>query len=128
MSCQKQGFVSRFADMVPPCGPLVRCNSVADTEQSVMAGSVIRVVDGEWDFAYRAHAPGLLRYLRRLSRNQEIAEELMQETFGRAIRSGTAPDSTDEMRSWLYRIARISLSTNYAENGVSVSCRSVATR
>lgn len=70
-----------------------------------MAVSVVKLVDAEWDFAYRTHAPALLRYLRRLSRSQEIAEELMQETFGRAIRSGAGPDATDEMRPWLYRIA-----------------------
>lgn len=58
-----------------------------------------------WDDAYRTHAAGLLRYLRRLSPTNEVAEELMQETFARAMRASRAPHAAEEMRPWLYRIA-----------------------
>lgn len=60
---------------------------------------------GEWDVAYRMHAPVLLRYLRRFSRTPSVAEELMQETFVRAMRASTFPELSREMRPWLYRIA-----------------------
>jgi RNA polymerase sigma-70 factor (ECF subfamily) len=58
-----------------------------------------------WDAAYRQHAGDLVRYLRRLSPNAEVAEELMQETFARAIRASRAPTASHELRPWLYRIA-----------------------
>lgn len=59
----------------------------------------------EWDHAYRAHGPGLLRYLRRLSATQEGAEELLQETFVRAIRGQGPHPTSNDVRPWLYRIA-----------------------
>jgi RNA polymerase sigma-70 factor (ECF subfamily) len=59
----------------------------------------------DWELLYRAHAGGILRYCRRLSRNEEAAEELMQETFMRALRAGQAPVDPNEARRWLYRIA-----------------------
>lgn len=58
----------------------------------------------DWDAVYAACAPGLLAYLRRLSRDVETAEDLMQTTFQRAIAARGAPP-TEEMRPWLYRIA-----------------------
>lgn len=65
--------------------------------------SALRAV--EWDLAYRAHGQALLRYLRRFTRTREIAEELLQETFVRAMRKqGPSPSSSD-VRPWLYRIA-----------------------
>lgn len=59
----------------------------------------------DWDALYREHAPALLRYLRRLTRSSEEAEALMQDTFVRAIRARRRPDSTRDLRSWLYRLA-----------------------
>lgn len=61
-----------------------------------------RAVD--WERAYALHAPALLRYLRRLSRDATSAEDLMQETFERAGRAGRVPVES-ELRPWLYRIA-----------------------
>ena len=59
----------------------------------------------EWDVAYRTHGPELLRYLRRLSATPESAEELLQETFVRAIRGRGPEPTSDDVRPWLYRIA-----------------------
>lgn len=68
-----------------------------------MPASALRAA--EWDRAYREHGQALLRYLRRLSPTLETAEELLQETFARAMRThGPAPSSSD-VRPWLYRIA-----------------------
>jgi RNA polymerase sigma-70 factor (ECF subfamily) len=71
------------------------------------AASVIRadVRGSDWDLLYRVHAGGILRYCRRLSRTADAAEELMQETFTRAIRAGSAPSDIEDARRWLYRIA-----------------------
>jgi RNA polymerase sigma-70 factor (ECF subfamily) len=54
---------------------------------------------------YQVHAPALLRYLRRLTPTVDAAEDLTQETFARAMRSGRHPAQSDEVRPWLYRIA-----------------------
>jgi RNA polymerase sigma-70 factor (ECF subfamily) len=66
------------------------------------AAAAARLVDLDWDELYRDQGPALLRYLRRLASTQERAEDLMQETFARALRSRTV--ATDP-RSWLFQIA-----------------------
>lgn len=80
---------------------------VMDTEirESVSVTKLSGVTAPDWEALYRAHAGGILRYCRRLAKNTEAAEELMQETFARAIRAGQAPDGADDSRRWLYRIA-----------------------
>lgn len=59
----------------------------------------------DWDLLYRTHAGRILRYCRRLAKNSEAAEELMQETFARALRARNVPDAPEDARRWLYRIA-----------------------
>ena len=59
----------------------------------------------EWDLASRAHGQALLRSLRRFTQTREIAEELLHETFARAIRSQGPSPSSDDIRPWLYRVA-----------------------
>lgn len=56
----------------------------------------------DWVALYRDHGPRLLRYLRRLTRDEEEAADLMQDTFERAMRAGTVPADAS---AWLYRIA-----------------------
>lgn len=58
----------------------------------------------DWERAYVLHAPALLRYLRRLSRDPATAEDLMHETFERAGRAARLPTDSGA-RPWLYRIA-----------------------
>ena len=73
-----------------------------ETTIAAQAAAGERAVD--WERAYSLHAPALLRYLRRLSRDPATAEDLMQETFERAARAGRIPGEAD-VRPWLYRIA-----------------------
>lgn len=57
-----------------------------------------------WAELYSEHGPSLLNFLTKLCGDREVASELMQETFVRAIRSG----GKVEVRSasaWLFRIA-----------------------
>jgi RNA polymerase sigma factor (sigma-70 family) len=57
-----------------------------------------------WRDAYEAHAPAVLAFLeRRLDRRDE-AEDLLQETFARAIRVGTA--ERERLRFYLLTTAR----------------------
>lgn len=58
----------------------------------------------DWSCVYVRLGPALLAYLRRLSRDNDTAEELVQETFARAIAAPRIPPE-DELRPWLYRIA-----------------------
>jgi RNA polymerase sigma-70 factor (ECF subfamily) len=59
----------------------------------------------EWDAAYREYGPALLRFLRRLSQTRSLAEELVQETFVRAMQAANIPEREGDLRPWLYRIA-----------------------
>jgi len=58
----------------------------------------------DWDAVYAKHAAGVLGYLRRLTRDQETAEDLMQTTFQRAIAAERVPDPSG-LGPWLHRIA-----------------------
>ena len=68
----------------------------------ITAQNVLATVD--WESAYREHGPDLLRYMRRFASSIEVAEELMQEAFARAMGASRYPVSA-ELRPWLYRIA-----------------------
>lgn len=73
-------------------------------EAEVSAAHAVRS-QGYWDLAYREHGPDLLSYMRRIAPSREAAEELMQETFVRAMRADRHPTALGELRPWLYRIA-----------------------
>src|SRR5204863_7636229 len=89
---------------LPPFGVVVRCRA-REVKESAVPVPVSALRAAEWDLAYRAHGQALLRYLRRFARTQEIAEELMQEAFARAIRTQGPVPSSDAIRPWLYRVA-----------------------
>jgi RNA polymerase sigma-70 factor (ECF subfamily) len=52
----------------------------------------------------RMSAP-LARYLRRLTNDAALAEDLLQDTFVRLLGADRLPDSDDHLRNYLYRIA-----------------------
>jgi len=78
---------------------------VTEIREAVRVTTRSDVQATDWDLLYRLHAGGILRYCRRLAKSSEAAEELMQETFARAIRAGRVPEGADDSRRWLYRIA-----------------------
>lgn len=53
---------------------------------------------------YKAYQKEIFLYLFTLCKNKDMAEDLMQETFMKAILS--LPDDHTNMRAWLYRVAR----------------------
>jgi RNA polymerase sigma-70 factor (ECF subfamily) len=63
------------------------------------------VVSAEWSALYAEHAPGLSAFLTKLTGDREVAAELMQETFVRAIRARSEGTAVRSSRAWLYRIA-----------------------
>jgi RNA polymerase sigma-70 factor (ECF subfamily) len=54
---------------------------------------------------YEEHHQPILRYLKRLVRERETAEDLCHETFLKALRHWGQHDPAASTKSWLYRIA-----------------------
>lgn len=54
---------------------------------------------------YAEHAPSLVAFLTKLTGDREVAAELMQETFVRAIRARSDTTALRSSRAWLYRVA-----------------------
>lgn len=66
-----------------------------------------RVEAVSWDFEqiYEEYRERIYRYIRHLVGNQELAEDLMQETFTRAYKALPRMPGDLRMMPWLYRIA-----------------------
>ena len=60
----------------------------------------------DWELIFRKHSPGVYQYLLTLSGNNQEAEDLLQETFIRAMRSISSLREPDKIHSWLMTIAR----------------------
>lgn len=79
--------------------------AAAVTESHVVAGHVLRkrALPGmhQADRLYREHAPSLVRYLQRQLGDRDLAEDVAQETFLRALRH----DLNTNARSWLFTTA-----------------------
>lgn len=58
-----------------------------------------------WQAAYESHAPAVFAFLRHRLNEPAEAEDLLQETFVRAIRAGSASDP-ERLRGYLLRTAR----------------------
>jgi len=54
---------------------------------------------------FDTHAPGLLRYLRRLTGSRSDAEELLQDTFLKLHLQVEAGIELENVRAWLFRVA-----------------------
>jgi RNA polymerase sigma-70 factor (ECF subfamily) len=63
-------------------------------------------MDDSLDEIYREHASGVYRYLLSLTRDPDLAEELTQETFYRAVKSIGSYDGTCKVYVWLCQIAK----------------------
>ncbi len=58
-----------------------------------------------FDALVRAHQGAVRTFLRRLTRNSALADELAQETFLRAFRSDQELEALRDVRAWLLRLA-----------------------
>jgi len=77
------------------------------------AGGVAQNLGGRGDLfldhfvpLYRATFQGLFRYAVMLSRNQDVAEEAVQECFLRYLVARKDGQSIDNAKAWLYRVLR----------------------
>lgn len=65
----------------------------------------------DFDFIYQSYFKDVFLYLRSLSANADIAEEIAQETFEKALKSIGTFDGTKDIRAWLFTIAKNSYYT-----------------
>jgi RNA polymerase sigma-70 factor, ECF subfamily len=70
--------------------------------------ATITAADGspplEWGVMYEVHGPDVFAFLRRSLGSTVLAEDLLQDTFLRAMRASTQPAAAS-VRPWLFRIA-----------------------
>jgi len=59
-----------------------------------------------FDLAYAAYAGRLLGFLRRLSRQPELADDLLQQVFLRLAERGPELRPDSDLRAWLFAVAR----------------------
>lgn len=60
----------------------------------------------EFDSLFQAHHKAVLAYLQKLVRDFQLAEDLCQETFVRALRAHRRGEEFPYARPWLLRVAR----------------------
>ncbi len=75
--------------------------------------------------AYLTHGPALVRFLRSLTRNETVAEDLAQEAFLRLAREVAAGRTPDCPAAWLFRVGR-NLATSRGRR-VTVAARHAGT-
>lgn len=68
-----------------------------------------------WDEIYQRHYPELLKYCMGACRDQELAEDLAQETFLKALQSADTFEDLgpSQKRAWLYRTMKNLLCDRY---------------
>ena len=71
----------------------------------IVADIGARATTLDWRSLYEANAGDLLRFLRRFVKETDTAEDLLHDTFARAMRARRLPPDALEARPWLYRIA-----------------------
>ncbi len=67
----------------------------------------------DFEQIYQAYFRDVFLYLCSLSGNEDIAEEMTQETFTKALKSIHTFDGTKDIRAWLFTIARNTYYTFY---------------
>ena len=60
----------------------------------------------DFEILYRLYFRDVYRYVRGLSRDEHLAEEIAQETFARALGAVDRFDGRGDVRAWLFTIAR----------------------
>lgn len=69
-------------------------------EPDVLVDRTILVLD-----AYERHGSELLGFLVRTTRDRQLAEDVLQETFLRLVRQARSGRSPTDARAWLFRVA-----------------------
>ncbi|ABZ75815.1 RNA polymerase, sigma-24 subunit, ECF subfamily [Shewanella halifaxensis HAW-EB4] len=84
--------------------PSVESSNEVDVDQALMlqyaAGSA-----RAFELLYRKHKGPLYRYFVRQIYDQQLAEDLYQETWSRVIKAASSYETSAKFTTWLYRIA-----------------------
>lgn len=73
-------------------------------------------MDKEFESVYVKYYQSVYRYLLSISKSREIAEEITQETFYKALKNIKKYDSKYEMFTWLCNIAKNTYYTTYKKS------------
>jgi RNA polymerase sigma-70 factor (ECF subfamily) len=86
---------------------VIRMSPMADAEPLAAATADHALMMGEEAFRtfYELTARGLWAYLSRISGDRRLADDLLQESYYRLLRSSVAFESDEHRRNYLYRIA-----------------------
>jgi RNA polymerase sigma-70 factor (ECF subfamily) len=76
----------------------------ADSDDQLMA-AFCRGEESAFDHLYGRHAPAVLAFLRRMVRQPDLAEDVLQVTFLSVVRSRGRYRPGTNVRSWIYTIA-----------------------
>lgn len=60
----------------------------------------------DFDLIYEQYFRDVFLYLRSLSANEDVAEEIAQETFAKALKAIDKYDGRKDIRAWLFTIAK----------------------
>ena len=60
----------------------------------------------DFDLIYKQYFRDVFLYLRSLSANEDVAEEIAQETFAKALKAIDSYDGQKDIRAWLFTIAK----------------------
>ncbi len=60
----------------------------------------------DFDLIYQTYFKDIFLYLRSLSADESVAEEIAQETFFKALKALDSFDGSKDIRAWLFTIAR----------------------
>src|SRR5687768_9366461 len=104
--CEPRSRAASAGRPTERCTPFVRTLVVMSSRNLRTLEIEQRVTAREtnWSAAYAAHASELVNFLTKFTGDREVAAELMQETFVRAIRGGGHREIRS-VRAWLFRVA-----------------------
>ena len=102
---------------------VIRIPPMAEAEPLTAATADHALMMGEEAFRafYELTARGLWAYLSRLSGDRRLADDLLQESYYRLLRSSVVFESDDHRRNYLYRIAT-NLVRDHRRRAVPAAC------
>lgn len=70
----------------------------------------------EFDEIYNLYFKEIYLYIKSLSKDENIAEEITQETFFKALKNIESFDGSKDIRAWLFTIAKNTYFSHYKKN------------
>lgn len=74
----------------------------------------------EFERIYLAYFNDVYKFILSMSKNENIAEEIVQETFFKALKNINSLSNEDSVKSWLFQIAKNTYFTYISKNNKSI--------